>query len=143
MRDFDRTKKKNGKSIRLSLLPKNEAWALLAVHVGLLLCGTKDHAQLFRRVADVFDGKSPVDSVDDHNMLDVAYKNAQDALIGMFNRGRPTFAEFAKCVAELTGRHLTRRDAKGYPLQPKRRGAPHGRRQKEKAARVAPCGRLS
>ena len=135
MRDFDNTKKKNGKSIRLSQLPKKEARALLSVAVGLLLCGlkAKNRAQLFRRVADVLDGKSQA-SVDDHNMRDAAYKSAQDALAGLFVRDgdRPTFAEFASEFYKLTGRHLTRRDAKRYALHLGKRGAPHGRRKKRK-----------
>jgi hypothetical protein len=129
MRDFNNTKKKHGKSVRLSLLPKNEARALLANAVGVLLCAARDQAQLLRRIADVLEGKSLVVPADD--MLDMAYKNAQAALNGMFSRDRPTFNEFADEYYKLTGRNLARREAKRYSLHSDRRGAPHGKRKRK------------
>jgi hypothetical protein len=132
MRDFNNTKKKHGKSVRLSLLPKNNARALLAGGVGLLLCAAKDQAQLLRRVIDVLEGGgSPFGGsrFDQHGAKDLAYQAAKATV-----NGDPTYEEVAEEYCQRTGRILDRRNLKGYPLRRGKVGAPHGWRKRKPPA---------
>jgi hypothetical protein len=125
--------RKNGK------VKRNEALSLVARYsslVGFTLCTVKDRPQLLRRVADVLEGKAPATANDDKD-IDRAIKNAEDGLLGMFTRDRATSAEINEAYFRLTGEQLGRHAVKrhGYVVHPARRGAPHGKRQKKRAAR--------
>ena len=110
--------------------------------IGELLCDLKPEARphLLRQLAKLEKkrGKSQPDKIAEILRAD---KHAQAELRGFVQRDKPKHAEIEKKY----GGHLDRRAVRQARViaHPGKRGAPHGRRQKKKAARVAPCGRLS